>query len=207
MVNRIAVFTHLFLFVLAASLAGEEATSSALQSESSPAVDSADYVINSSDLLRFQVFQEEDMTREVRVSQSGNISLPLVGSVHVKGLTVGETERRLTELYDRDFLVNPQINLTVLEYSQRRVNVLGQVNRPGTVVFPPEESMTLIDAISRAGGFQRNANRRSVILSRTNEDGEVKRYTVNTEEIIQGNTSFVWELERDDVIYVPQRIF
>jgi len=206
MFKRIAVCTHLLAFAFTALLAAEETAPAAFESEP-PEVESSDYVINSSDLLRFQVYQEEELTREVRVSQSGNISLPMVGSVHVKGKTVDEAERHLTDLYDRDFLVNPQINLGVLEYSQRRVNVLGQVNQPGTVVFPPEESMTLIDAISRAGGFQRNANRRSVILSRTNEDGDVQRYTVNTEEIIQGNTSFIWQLERDDVIYVPQRIF
>ncbi len=206
MVKRIAVCIHLFAFAFTALIAAEESSPSAFESEP-PEVESSDYVINPSDLLRFQVYQEEELTREVRVSQNGNISLPLIGSVEVKGKTVDEAERLLAELYDRDYLVNPQVNLGVLEYSQRRVNVLGQVNRPGTVVFPPEESMTLIDAISRAGGFQRNANRRSVILSRTNEDGEVKRYNVNTEEIIQGNTSFIWQLERDDVIYVPQRIF
>lgn len=166
-----------------------------------------DYVIAPSDLLRFQVHQEEDLGREVRVSQGGNITLPLVGTVEIKGKTVGEAERHLTELYDRDFLVNPQINLSVLEYSQRRVSVLGYVNSPGFVVFPPEESMTLIDAISGAGGFQRNANTRNVILTRTGEDGRTQRYTVDANEIIQGNTSFNWQLQRDDVIYVPQRLF
>ncbi len=206
MIKRIVGFVSIFTMALSLSLTAEDSLPAVSASESAP-VNLQDYVIAPSDLLRFQVFREDDLNREVRVSQAGSIRLPLVGSVEVKGKTVSEAQQLLTELYDRDYLVNPQINLSVLEYSQRRVSVLGHVNREGFVVFPPEESMTLIDAISGAGGFQRGANTRRVILTRTNPDGTRDRYTIDAEEIIQGNTSYVWELQRDDVIHVPQRVF
>lgn len=205
MIKRTLALVSLLSFAICLPVTAEEMPSVDAASEA-PMVNPQDYVIAPSDLIRFQVYQEEDLSREVRVSQGGNITLPLVGTVKVKGMTVGKAQEHLTYLYNRDFLVDPQINLSIMEYSQRRVNVLGHVNRPGMVVFPPEESMTLIDAISGAGGFQRGANTRRVILIRTNEDGSRDRYTIDVEEIIQGNASYVWELQRDDVINVPQRI-
>jgi polysaccharide export outer membrane protein len=164
------------------------------------------YVIQPSDVLRMQVFQEPDLTQELRVPQNGMFQFPLIGVVNLKGKTVAEVEDLLRELYDRDYLVNPQINLLILEFSQRRVNVLGAVNQPGPVIFPPEEEMTLLDAISRAGGFNRLARKTAVTLSRTGSDGQVTRFRVNTDELIKdGADSNLWKLEPGDVIFVPER--
>lgn len=207
MIQRIAVSITLLLTAFLTLSAAEQSPAASALDDPGENTNLNDYVISASDLLRFQVYQEEDLTREVRVSQAGNITLPLVGTVEVKGKTIGEAQRDLTERYDADFLVEPQINLSVVEYSRRRVSVLGYVNSPGVVLFPPEESMTLIDAIAGAGGFQRNANSRRVILTRTAEDGRTERFNIDADEIIQGNSGIVWELQRDDVIYVPQRLF
>jgi polysaccharide biosynthesis/export protein len=167
---------------------------------------SPNYVIQPSDVIRLMVFQEPDLTQEFRVPQNGSYHFPLIGAVNLTGKTVEQAEVLLRELYDRDFLVNPQINLLVIEFSQRRVNVLGAVNSPGTVVFPPEESMTLLDAISRAGGFSRLGNRRSVTLTRKGPDGDSKQYRINVDEIVRGEGASVWTLEKDDLIYVPERL-
>lgn len=165
------------------------------------------YVIQPADVLRLNVFQEPDLTQEVRVPQNGKYHFPLIGVVELTGKTVSEAEDLLRELYDRDYLVNPQINLLILEFSQRRVNVLGAVNAPGTIIFPPDEEMTLLDAISRAGGFNRLANRRAVTITRTDSEGEVTTYRINADELIRGNAdSSLWKLQRGDVINVPERI-
>jgi polysaccharide biosynthesis/export protein len=169
---------------------------------------SRNYIIQPSDVLRLHVFQEPDLTQEIRVPQNGRFHFPLIGVVQVSGKTVAEVEDLLRELYDRDYLVNPQVNLLILEFSQRRVNVLGAVNSPGTVVFPPEEEMNLLDAISRAGGFNRLAQKRSVTLTRTGPDGQVTQFRVNVDELIRGDAaSSVWKLEPGDVINVPERTF
>ena len=175
------------------------------QDTSTPAV-SSNYVIQPSDVIRLMVFQEPDLTQEFRVPQNGRFHFPLIGSVDLTGKTVEKAEALLRQLYDRDYLVNPQINLLVIEFSQRRVNVLGAVNSPGTVVFPPEENMTLLDAISRAGGFSRLGNRRSVTLTRKGPDGETKQYRINADEIVRGEGASTWTLEKDDLIYVPERL-
>lgn len=171
-----------------------------------PAAESTDYVLQPSDLIRVMVFQEPDLMREVRITQEYTITLPLIGTIDLRGKTVRQAEEIIRSLYDKDYLVNPQINLTVLEYTQRTVKVLGAVNQPGAIVFPPEQKMGLLEAIARAGGFSRIAERRKVRLSRTLDDGKSENYIINTDEMIQGASAEQWLLTKGDVIFVPERI-
>ncbi|GIL14592.1 MAG: hypothetical protein BroJett038_33120 [Chloroflexota bacterium] len=173
-----------------------------------PASSSArsDYILQASDLLRIQVFQEDDLTREVRISQEYTIVLPMIGSVDLRGKTLRQAEEFIRDRYDRDFLVNPQVNVIVLEYAKRTVNVMGSVNQPGAVLFPEEQELTLLDAISRAGGFNRLADRRRVKLSRTLPDGRTESTEINTDDLIKSGNTKSYILQRDDVIFVPERI-
>ena len=165
-----------------------------------------DYLLQPSDLLDVQIFQEENLKRSVRVSQEYSITLPLIGKVDVKGKSLRQAEALIRELYNRDYLVNPQINVVVTEYAKRTVNVIGQVNQPGAVLFPQEQGLTFLDAISRAGGFSRLANRSQVKLTRTNADGKSETFIVNADDLIKGSSSNVWQLLVNDIIFVPERI-
>ena len=158
-------------------------------------------------MLRIEVFQEPELFRELRVARDGGIVLPLIGKVYVGGKTIFDAERLITELYDRDYLVNPQINLTIMEYALRRVNVIGQVNKPGIVVFPPEEEMTLLEAISLAGGFNRLADKRKVTLTRNLPNGKTETFTIDTSKLIAGDNPMSWDLQKDDMIFIPERVF
>lgn len=177
------------------------------RAEDAPASDaSTDYVLQPSDLIRVMVFQEPDLQREVRITQEYSITLPLIGTIDLRGKTVRQAEEIIRSLYDKDYLVNPQINLTVLEYNQRTVKVLGSVNSPGAIAFPPEQKMGLLEAIARAGGFARIADRKKVRLSRTLADGKTENYVINADEMIQGASAQQWLLTKGDVIFVPERI-
>jgi len=168
---------------------------------------SSDYVLQPSDLIRVLVFQEPDLEREVRITQEHTITLPLIGRVSLKALTVRQAEESIRSLYDKDYLVNPQINLTVLEYVETTVQVVGSVNNPGVVRFLPEQKLTLMEAIARAGGHSRLADLRKVRLTRTTVDGQSENFTVNVDELVKGNASGEqWILVKGDVIYVPERI-
>ncbi len=158
------------------------------------------------DLVKIQIFQEPDLDRELRVSQGFTIVAPLIGSVDVRGRTVREIELIITELYRRDYLVNPQVNLTVMEYAQRSVNVLGAVNAPGSIPIPPEKDLTLMDAIARAGGFSRLANRNKVSLTRNTPDGQTANYVVNADQLIAGDGTSRWLIQDGDIISVPERV-
>ncbi len=163
-----------------------------------------DYTLEPGDVVGIKVFQEPDLDRELRVSQEGDLFLPLIGKVEAKGRTLAEVERTVREAYDRDFLVNPQITLVVLKYQVRTVNVLGSVNAPQAVEYPPEQRLTLLDAISRAGGFNRFADRRRVRLTRTLSDGRVENLVVNTDDLMSGAAKDPLVLRKDDVIFVPE---
>jgi len=193
-------FTRLLAFALLALIG------LGVRAEDQPAPEATDYVLQPSDLIRVLVFQEPDLLREVRITQEYTITLPLIGTVDLRNKTVRQAEEIIRSLYDKDYLVNPQINLTVLEYTQRTVKVLGAVNQPGAIVFPPEQKMGLLEAIARAGGFSRVAERRKVRLTRTTADGKTENNVINADEMIQGASGEQWSLMKGDVIFVPERI-
>jgi polysaccharide biosynthesis/export protein len=167
---------------------------------------SAAHRLRPMDLIRLQVFQEPDLDRELRVSQDHTIVLPLIGVIQVRDLTVRETELLVTERYRADYLVNPQVNITVVEYSPRTVNVLGAVNSPGAVIIPPEQELTLLDAIARSGGFSRLANRTKVSLTRTLPDGRSSNLLINADQLVTGDTAGTDKLQPGDVLFVPERV-
>ncbi len=170
-----------------------------------PAAATADYKLLPSDFLQIRVFQEEDLTREISVSQDYTISLPLIGTVDVRGRSLRQTEELVRQLYDRDYLVNPQITLVVLRYAERAVNVIGSVNAPQAVPFPPERGLTLIEAVARAGGFSRLADKSKVRIIRTDDKGVNTTYTINVDRLIDGRSASSWPLQVDDVIEVPEK--
>lgn len=165
-----------------------------------------DYVLQPSDLIRVVVFQEPDLLREVRITQEYTITLPLIGTIDLRNKTVRQVEEIIRSLYDKDFLVNPQINLTVLEYTQRTVQVVGAVNQPGAVVFPPEQTMGLVEAIARAGGQSRIADLKRVRLTRTSQEGKTENFTINVDDLMKGVSGEQWLLLKGDVIFVPERL-
>jgi polysaccharide export outer membrane protein len=165
-----------------------------------------DYTLEPGDVVGVKVFQEPDLDRELRVSQEGDLYFPLIGKVIATGRTLAEVEQTVREAYDRDFLVNPQINIVVLKYQIRTVNVLGAVNQPQAVEYPPEQRLTILDAISRAGGFNRLADRRRVRLTRTLPDGRVENSVINTDELMSGVSRDPLVLKKDDVVFVPERV-
>lgn len=176
-------------------------------SPASSATPTNDYLLRPSDLLQIQIFQEEDLTREVSVSQEYTISLPLIGTVDARNRSVRQVEEIIRQLYDRDYLVNPQVTLIVVRYAERSVNVIGSVNIPQAVPFPSERGLTLLDAIARAGGFSRLADRSKVSITRTDDGGVSRTFTVNAERLIDGNTANLYQLQVNDVINVPEKFF
>jgi polysaccharide biosynthesis/export protein len=167
-----------------------------------------DYVLQPLDLLRVQVFQEDDINKqgEVRISEQATITLPLIGSVSLKGRTVRQAENMIRDLYDKDYLVNPQVNVQVLKYAERFVNVNGAVNTAGRVAFPQERGLTIVSAITAAGGQSRIANLNRVKLTRKGPDGVAETREINVDAIMKGGGANDVPLENDDTIFVPERI-
>jgi len=166
----------------------------------------ANYRIQPSDILFVQIFQQPDLDKETRVEADGTISLHLVGRVNVEGLTVGDAREKITELYNRDYLVDPQIDLQIIQFNLEEVQVLGQVRTPGTIAIPPDEDLTLIQAIARAGGFTRLARKGSVKVRRELEDGETKVYAINASDLISDPDSQDFILQDGDIVFIDERL-
>ncbi len=168
----------------------------------------ADYVLQPQDILRVQVFQEEDINRlgEVSVSQEHTIVLPLIKTVSVKGKTARQVEELVRELYKKGYLVNPEVQVIVLKYAERSVNVMGAVTNPGRVMFSGEGRLTLLEAIGNAGGPSRIANMKKVTLTRKRGNGDSTSQEINAEELRTRGGQDI-PLEKGDVIFVAERVF
>jgi polysaccharide export outer membrane protein len=110
-----------------------------------------DYHVGTEDLLAIMIYGQDNLNREIRVNGQGEITMPLVGVVKVAGLTPTGIENRLEKLYNANYLVNPQITVTVKEYRHQRVAVTGAVAKPGSYeIIGPR---TLLEVLALAGGF------------------------------------------------------
>src|SRR3990172_369231 len=87
---------------------------------------------------------------EMRVSNDGYITFPLIGRVRVEGLTANELEKEMVRRLGKDFLVNPQVTVQVKEFASKTINVLGAVKSPGAL--PLKGPITLLETLARAGG-------------------------------------------------------
>lgn len=168
----------------------------------------ADYVLQPMDVLRVQVFQEDDINKqgEVSISQEHTIFLPLIKTISLKGKTVRQAEEMIRDLYDKDYIVNPQVSVIVLKYSERSVNVIGAVNAAGRIQFPQEGRLNIVDAISLAGGQNRFADLKRVKLTRKNPNGGSATQEIDVDVLMKRGGRDAVHLEKGDVIFVPERI-
>jgi len=141
--------------------------------EDSPAISgSPDYRVGAGDVLSITVFGHPDLSQSPAIQPSGTIVMPLLREVPVAGLTVAEIQRKLRNLLERDYLVDPQVHVEVKEYQSQYVIILGEVNSPGRK--PLRGETRLIDALVDAGGFKPTASA-EVTITRTEgafEDGQ-----------------------------------
>ena len=124
-----------------------------------------EYVIGPLDTIDVNVFQEPDITTKgVSVDASGNLALPLIGSVHAAGLTAAQLSTLLAQRLSKDFYVNPQVSVVVENSVSQQVTVEGEVAQPG--IFPLKGPATLLDAVALAKGETPVASTRHVYIIR-----------------------------------------
>src|SRR5437773_5787207 len=140
-----------------------EANSSSQQQQTANA---EQVVIGSGDLLEISVYGAPDFNRQVRVSDGGEISLPLIGVMKVSGLSVTAAEQLVQRrLIDGGFFNDPQVSIFEREYATQGISVLGEVQKPG--IYPLPGARTLFDAISAAGGTTEKAGNQATITHRS----------------------------------------
>lgn len=161
----------------------------------------ADTSLGAGDVIEVRVFQQPDMSAVYSVSSQGTISFPLIGEVEVAGQTPGQVESSIRGRLADGFLRDPQVSILVKEYNSRQVSVFGQVRKPGTLPFG--DGMSIVAAISQAGGFTGMAKRNAVRVTRKGK-GKESRFTIPVERIGKGSAPNFY-LRPGDVIFVPER--
>jgi polysaccharide biosynthesis/export protein len=165
-----------------------------------------DYRISAADLIAVTVYQDNEMSRKVRVNTNGTVALPLIGSVKIGGLTLLEAQTQIETRLSK-YLVSPQVSLFIEEYGNKLVFVMGEVGKPGSYPIPTEKSLTVLEAISTAGGFTPIAAQDRTRVLR-NVNGASVTFTIEVKAITQqGLKEKDLVLEPNDVIYVPQSFF
>jgi len=167
----------------------------------------AGYVLSSTDQVSVEVFGEDDLRTSGRLNPEGNLSVPLLGSIHLAGLTLTQAASKLTELYSRDYLVNPKVNVTLLSYARRRFTILGQVGHPGVIEMPDSspQGIDLLEAIAMAGGYTRIAAPERITVRRQDASGD-QMFKVNAKRFTKGKGGG-FLVKPGDTITVGESIF
>jgi polysaccharide export outer membrane protein len=164
------------------------------------AVTDADYVIGPQDVVRIDVWKEPDISRTIPVRPDGKLSLPLLNDIQASGLTAVQLGKAIREGLTK-YLTNPEVTVTVTEINSRRVYITGEVTRAGA--FPLLPNMTVLQALSSAGGFTQFAKLKGIYVLR-NEAGKQMKLPFNYKEVVKGkNQDENILLQPGDVIVVP----
>ena len=156
-----------------------------------PPAPAGDYRLDSGDKVSLQVFGQSDMSGQFDIGADGALTLPLIGRLPVRGLTVQEVAAQAGERYAK-LMVDPKVSADIVTY--RAIYVLGEVNRAGN--FPYSPGLRVQQAIAIAGGFTRRAVTDRVLLVRTSEKGQA-RYAVGLSD----------EIQPGDTLDVQRRVF
>ncbi len=167
---------------------------------------SPDYQIREGDMVQVSVFDEPELAAGGRVRKDGTIQCPLIGSVKIQGLSQSAAARLIEESYRKDYLVHPEVNLFISQFSVQRITILGQVQRPGAHELPAEKDLTILQVLGMAGGPTRIANLKKVLVKRV-EAGKERVYKVDVNSMASGNQTMMFYVREDDVITVPESFF
>ena len=130
---------------------------------------STQYRLSAGDVLKISVFGEPDLSiDEVRLNDAGTFSYPFLGEMQVRGLTASQVEAMITERLQGDYLVNPRVSVSIIEY--REFFISGEVRNPGG--YPYQPGLTLRRAVALAGGLTERASQRRMSIIR---DGDANR--------------------------------
>jgi polysaccharide biosynthesis/export protein len=168
------------------------------------AAPTGDYTLGSGDYIRVSVYQNPDLTLEVRIAEGGTISYPLLGTVKLGGLTVSDAEKKLaTSLKEGNYLKQPQVSILVLAVKANQVSVLGLVSKPGR--YPLEVgSSKLSEVLAQAGGIVAGAGSDIVVVSGV-RNGKAFRKEVDFPKVFASTGSQDdFPLENGDSIWVDR---
>ncbi len=163
------------------------------------AADAATYLIGPTDVLSITVWKEPSLSATLPVRPDGMISMPLLNDVQAAGLTPMKLAETITTKLKK-FIQDPQVSIVMTEVNSQRVYLLGEVGKPGPV--PLISGLTVLQAISSAGGLSQFANSKKIYVLR-NEAGAQRKIAFNYKQALKGESTPNVSLQAGDTIVVP----
>ncbi len=161
----------------------------------------AKYLIGVDDVLAINVWREPDLSRSIPVRSDGKISLPLVGELQAAGRTPVLLEQDIAAKL-RSFMTDPEVTVIVQQSNSEKINVLGQVVKPGAYSYTV--ASTIVDAIAAAGGLRDFAKKKTIMILRDKPGGGQYRLIFNYADFLKGkNQTRNVDLEPHDTVVVP----
>lgn len=187
------------------SFVGEAAPAEDMPSVAAIA-ETTDYQIGTGDLLDVNVLQPEQLLNTATVSPDGTITFPYIGTVAVKGQTLAQVQENIQELLGDGYMKYPVVSVSLKESHSRRFFVYGEVSKPGA--YDIEENMTVLRAISMAGGFSQfgSASRVKVLKPKKGASG-YDVIKVNIKDVMDGNSNADTLINQGDIIVISEGIF
>jgi polysaccharide biosynthesis/export protein len=168
------------------------------------------------DVLKVVIYEHPDLSQEVTIGTDGAFVYPLIGKVQAANLTLHRLEEHMTQRLAKDFLVNPQLTITVLQRRSRHVYVLGAVRTPG--VHPLKYNATLLELLSMAGGLDAEAGSYAFLVpGKQGSNGNIQNpgaegklqnvVSIDLEKVLAGEIRQALPVNANDIIYVPKRAY
>ena len=196
----------LLLLVISVAASGADAVLLAADDVESSDKEVRVHRIIPGDRLEVKVAQDADLNSVVLVDLTGKVQLPLIGLVSVSGLQVDEAAERVRLAYQKDYIIEPTVTVSVSEYGQRRFTVIGRVNKPGDFLFRANKTVNVLQAIAIAGGYSPDADPRKITVKRK-VDGREKVFRLNGREMASGQDVKVFDLQTGDIVSVGESLF
>lgn len=196
------MITHRYLLVFALLLpsACARPTTSKLPTQ----VSEEDTTLGPGDVFDVTVFGEKDLSAKYQVGADGTVRYPFLGVLTVGGKEPDTIAQEIsTGLKQGEFLRDPHVSVFVVQSNSKRISVIGAVAKPGT--FPIIPGMTVVQAVSNAGGFTPLASKDDTVVTRKVQ-GKLERYRISVSEVTRGNADD-FALRAGDLVFVPERIF
>lgn len=165
--------------------------------------DLGEILIGEGDLLQVSVFEAKELDKTVRVNSRGFISLPLVGEVHISGLTAIEAEEKIEKMYKTRFIKDPHVSIFVEEQISQRITLVGQFKNPGTYDYLSNQR--LLDAIALGGGLGEKAAQVVQVRRTRYVQGEPTTFVVDLDLLVkEGRIESNIKVNGGDVLFVPE---
>lgn len=171
--------------------------------KSKEAKDSA-FILGPGDKIEITVYRHDELSKTLWIGPSGKIIYPLIGDIQASGLSIFELREKIRDGLSK-YIIDPKVGINIITVQSQSVAVLGEVKKPGS--FFLDHPLTVLEAISLAGGFTIKAKQGSVFLIRKGLEKQTVKVLNLKKAIKKGDLTYNVVLQRGDIIYVPEKFF